>query len=328
MGGAEKEDQAPESPARRPATFDELRRLHALAAGMPSNRVKILLVALLAGFALVGVIAAATGTPPSPWLMYGGFGGAAVLFASFLAMFVRGLPRHAAARRILREADPTLAPAVPLAEGDRLGGWVTLKATAERLHVARAQSLAAFRLARAGSLLVSVSLLAGTLGFTGMRFSSSGLRASSLRMLTGGIVGAWWLGSFALRRAPYQWTVEDGALVLQDAALFGASRLVTLRAGEIGGFEADGNELRVRPVSGATRPLASLGGAGTPLAGWRASSAATTIAVLMDLRTELTYREGDKPPTVVRLPAEFADSAELSPSTAAMLGVRPEAGPG
>lgn len=309
---------APSPPARRPAAFGELQELHSLWAGVPSVRTW---ASLLIGSGVAAIVGAVAALSPGPALaapiMYTGFGLAAGLFAAFLAAFVRRIRRSMRVRTILKDADPALTPAAPLTEGDRFGGWVTLEADAGRLHLARAQSLAAFRVARAGALLTAVALLGSTLAFVIGRLWSGNIKIPMTRALVGAVVGATWLARFAFARSAYQWTIEDGELTLQDAALFGPSRLKTVAAAQVQGFEADPRELRIRLDDGTTRPLAGLGGG--PLAGWRAASVATTVAILMDLRTTLTFTDDLKRATAVAVPSAFADAADLSASTSGLL---------
>ena len=88
---------------------------------------------------------------------------------------------------------------------------------------------------------------------------------------------------------------------------------MTVRAREVAGFTATPRELRVVLADGTTRVLAGLGG--SPLAGWRASCAATTVAVMMGLRVSLTYEDEAKRVTTVAVPAPFADDGSLGVST-------------
>jgi hypothetical protein len=135
------------------------------------------------------------------------------------------------------------------------------------------------------------------------------------------IAGIAWLVRFALARSAYQWTLEteggEAELILQDAALFGASRLLSVRASQVAGFTATPRELRVVLADGTVRALAGLGG--SPLAGWRASCIATTVAVMMGLKTSLTYEDESKRQTSVPLPATFAEDDLLPVSTTELM---------
>ena len=101
-------------------------------------------------------------------------------------------------------------------------------------------------LARAGALFTAVALVVTALAFVIGRLWSGNIKIPMARALVATVVGATWLGRFAFARSAYQWTVEDGELTLQDAALFGPSRLKTVAAAQVKGFEADPRELRIQ----------------------------------------------------------------------------------
>lgn len=311
-------------PVRRPATLEELRQLQAMAAATPRVWVWAVLLAGVCVSAIIASIAGGSGTgPTATGVLVGALGLGLLLLVVFTVVFVRRFRAGSTSRATLAAVDPALAPVVPIGEGDRLGGWVVLEASAARLHVARAQSLAVFRLSRAGALMGALALMAGMAGGVGSKFAGSSFRPSDIKILVGMVAGTIWCTRFALTRSAYQWTVEDHGssreLVMQDAALFGASRLVSYAPGKIRGFGAGPREVSVHLDDGTTRPLAGLGG--SPLAGWRASCVATTVGVMLGLRTTLTVDDEAKRRSEVPVPAELADSADLSASTTALLQV-------
>lgn len=302
---------------RRPATLEDLRALVRRPRPRAWLAPVIGLGAAVAVAAVAGVLAVTSVTAPLVSAL-------AIAGALALAMGVV-LVRRARARSrgevTLSTVDPALAPAAPITEGDRLGGWVVLESSGSRMHVARSQGLAAFRLWRAGALVGSVAGVAGLVGLIVAGAGTGRVRAMDFKLALAALAGVAWAARFAVARNAYQWTLEAGGsepeLVVHDASLFGASRLVTVRPRDVAGFTATPRELRLVRGDGTSRVLAGLGG--SPLAGWRASCIATTVAVMMGLKVSLTYEDEAKRVTSVSLPAPFAEDDAMAVSTTQMI---------
>ena len=152
----------PPAVERRAATADELRTLMALSGKNTHRRAAVsLLLAIFAAVVGGTVAVGAASRPSSPvalGIAIGLFSTAGVMFIVLIVVAVLSSRVAAKATKILKGADPMLSPVVPITVGDRLGGWVVIDADTDRMHVARAQSLAAFKLSRLGALLGSVGV--------------------------------------------------------------------------------------------------------------------------------------------------------------------------
>jgi hypothetical protein len=195
-----------------------------------------------------------------------------------------------------------------------------IDADTDRLHVARAQSMAAFKLSRVGALLGAIGITVGVAAAVVAIFASANPKFTIIKGLFFLLGAVWWLGRFAFARSAYQWTIEEDVggggvrkIVMQDAALFGASHLLTVDPSQIANFAATPREIAVVLRDGTIRPLGGLGGGW--LAPWRAACIASTVAGMLDLRVALVYTDEKKASSTMMVPGELAEDIDLSPST-------------
>lgn len=307
---------------RRGATAEELRVLLSLSRSGRNRRLALpLLVGLVAAVIAGSVAIGGRPTPASTGIAVGAFIAAAVLFLTLMVIAVRSSRSAAKAAKILAVADPLLSPVVPVTEGDRAGGWVVIDADTDRLHVARAQSLASFKFTRLSALIGAIGIVLASAGLTYAAVTATKPKYTMVKVLFFAGGAAWWMGRFALARSAYQWTIEEGGgagdagpqIVMQDAALLGPSRLMTVRPAQIANFAATTSEISVVLQDGTMRPLGGLGGG--PLAPWRAACIATTVAGMLNIRSALVFADDKKQLRSLMMPGELAEDIDLSPST-------------
>jgi hypothetical protein len=304
---------------RRAATAEELRVLRGLGRPTAHRRIAVSLLVGLVAAVIAGSIALGTRRPSamSTGIAVGSFVTAGLLLIAVGFVGVLSGRRLAKMTRITAVADPLLSPVVPVTEGDRAGGWVVIDADTDRLHVARAQSLASFKLARLGALVGATAVVVASVALTHAALTAAKPKYTVVKLLffAGGF--AWWMARFALSRSAYQWTIEEGEagpqIVMQDAALFGASRLLTVYPAQVANFAATPHELAVVLQDGTVRPLGGLGGG--PLAPWRAACIATTVAGMLDIRVPLVVGDDKKTVRSISVPGDLADEVAISPST-------------
>jgi hypothetical protein len=311
---------------RRAATAQELQTLLRLSGESAYRRAAVSLLLAFCASIISGTVAAASRpSAMTTGIVIGSFSMAAILFVVLLVVAILSLRAMAKAAKILKVADPMLSPVVPITEGDRAGGWVVLDADTDRLHVARAQSLAAFKMSRFGALLGSIGVTIGIVAAAIAMFSAPKPKYTVIKGLFFALGGVWWLARFAFARSAYQWTIEEGevdgvvgrAIVMQDAALFGKSHLLTVKPSEIANFAATTREISIVLRDGTVRPLGGLGGGmgGGPLASWRAACIASTVAGMLDIRIPLVYTDERKQIMSMLVPGELAEDIDVSPST-------------